>query len=185
MALGEARRYPESVVAVFLDQRGVARWPDPAQDGAAAMAVADRRGSKQGLWRTRGARNAWTGQVTYLDGYLGGRDKVITCYGQLVAAYPPAERIHAIQDNWSIHKHPDLVEALKQWPQIEPVGLPTYASWLNPIEKRWRWLKQDVLKLHRLAEGGRCATGCSNSWTSSRTVRSGCWNTSACSATAW
>jgi hypothetical protein len=23
---------------------------------------------------------------------------------------------------------------------------------LNPIEKLWRWLRQDVLKLHRLAE---------------------------------
>jgi transposase len=25
------------------------------------------------------------------------------------------------------------------------------APWLNPIEKLWRWLKEDVLKLHRLA----------------------------------
>ncbi|NPA27117.1 MAG: IS630 family transposase, partial [Chloroflexi bacterium] len=23
--------------------------------------------------------------------------------------------------------------------------------WLNPIEKLWRWLRQDVLHLHRLA----------------------------------
>ncbi|MGQ9628202.1 MAG: transposase [Anaerolineae bacterium] len=30
--------------------------------------------------------------------------------------------------------------------------LPTYASWFNPIEKLWRWLKQDVLHLHRLNE---------------------------------
>ena len=29
--------------------------------------------------------------------------------------------------------------------------LPTYASWLNPIEKLWRYLKQEVLHLHRLA----------------------------------
>ena len=38
-----------------------------------------------------------------------------------MAAYPQAERIYAIQDNWSIHKHPDVVAALQQWPQIEPV----------------------------------------------------------------
>jgi hypothetical protein len=31
------------------------------------------------------------------------------------------------------------------------VWLPTYAPWLNPIEKLWRWLRQDVLKMHRLA----------------------------------
>jgi hypothetical protein len=34
---------------------------------------------------------------------------------------------------------------------VEPVWLPTYAPWLNPIEKLWRWLRQDVLKLHRQA----------------------------------
>lgn len=57
-----------------------------------------------------------------------------------------------IQANWSIHTHPEVLEALQAWPQVEPVWLPTYAPWLNPIEKLWRWLKQDVLKMHRLAE---------------------------------
>lgn len=155
MALWEARRYPNTVVAVFLDQMGFARWPDPAVDWAGVTPVADRRGSKQGLWRTMGALNAWTGQVTYVDGYIVGRAKVIACYQRLVEAYPDAERIYAIQDNWSIHKHPDVLEALTQWPQIEPVWLPTYAPWLNPIEKLWRWVKQDVLKMHRLAEDWR------------------------------
>src|SRR5262245_35889178 len=155
MALWEARRDPDTVVAVFLDQMGFARWPDPAPDWAGATPVADRHGSKQGLWRTMGALNAMTGQVTYVDGYIVGRAKVITCYQRLVDAYPQAERIYAIQDTWSIHKHPDVLAALQQWPQIEPVWLPTYAPWLNPIERLWRWLKQHVLKLHRLAEDWR------------------------------
>ena len=34
---------------------------------------------------------------------------------------------------------------------IHPVYLPTYASWLNPIEKLWRWLKADVLHGHEFA----------------------------------
>jgi DDE superfamily endonuclease len=152
MALWEARRYPDTVVAVFLDQMGFSRWPDPAPDWAATAPLADRQGSKQGLWRTMGALNALTGQVNYVDGYIVGRAKVIACYGQLVEAYPEAEQIYAIQDNWSIHKHPDVLEALTQWPHIVPVWLPTYAPWLNPIEKLWRWLRQDVLHLHRLAE---------------------------------
>jgi transposase len=159
MALWETRRYPRTVVAVFLDQMGFARWPDPAKDWAGAPPVADRHGSKQGLWRTMGALNAVTGQVTYVDGYIVGREKVIACYRRLVEAYPQAERIYAIQDNWSIHKHPDVLAALTQWPQVEPVWLPTYAPWLNPIEKLWRWLKQDVLKLHRLAEDWRAVRG--------------------------
>ncbi len=35
---------------------------------------------------------------------------------------------------------------------IQRVFLPTYASWLHPIEKLWRTLRQDVLHLHRLAD---------------------------------
>jgi hypothetical protein len=152
MALWEARRYPRSVVAVFLDQMGFTRWPDPAPDWGAEAPVADRRGAKQGQWRLMGTLNPFTGQVTYLDNYIIGRAKVIECYGQLVAAYPQARRLYAIQDNWSIHKHEDVVAALKGWPQIEPVWLPTYAPWLNPIEKLWRWLRQEVLHLHRQAD---------------------------------
>ena len=152
MCLWEARRYPRSVVAVFLDQMGFARWPDPAPAWGAEVPVADRRGAKQGLWRLMGALNPLTGQVTYLDNYIIGREKVIECYGRLVEAYPQARRIYAVQDNWSIHRHPDVLGALAAWPQVEPVWLPTYAPWLNPIEKLWRWLRQDVLKMHRLAD---------------------------------
>ncbi|WP_118840743.1 transposase [Salinibacter ruber] len=32
---------------------------------------------------------------------------------------------------------------------IQVVGLPTYAPWLNPIEKLWRYLKQEVVHLHQ------------------------------------
>ena len=155
MCLWEARRYPGEVEAVFLDQMGFARWPEPAPDWAAEAPLADRQGARQGLWRLMGGLNARTGQVTYLDNYIVGRRQVIQMYGLLEQAYPKAGRIYAIQDNWSIHKHPDVVEALKQYPQIEPVFLPVYAPWLNPIEKLWRWLRQDVLKLHRLAEDWR------------------------------
>ncbi len=72
-------------------------------------------------------------------------------YRQLVAAYPDTTRIYVVQDNWSIHAHPDVLAAIAELPQIEIVWLPTYAPWLNPIEKAWRWLRQDVLHLHRLA----------------------------------
>src|SRR5207302_7644723 len=107
--------------------------------------------SKEQQWRTIGALNALTGQVNYLDAYIVGRAKVIEFYGRLVETYPQASKLYVIQVNWSIHDHADVREALRQWPQVEPVWLPTYAPWLNPIEKLWRWLRQDVLKLHRLA----------------------------------
>jgi transposase len=152
MALWEARRYPGEVACVFLDEMGFSRWPDPAPDWGGAAPVADRKGANNGLGRLIGALNALTGRVDFLDNYIVGRAKVIEFYGRLAQAYPRAGRIYAIQDNWSIHKHPDVIEALRRWPQVEPVWLPTYAPWLNPIEKLWRWLKQDVLKMHRQAD---------------------------------
>lgn len=30
--------------------------------------------------------------------------------------------------------------------------LPTYASWTNPIEKLWRWLRQDELHVHHFGD---------------------------------
>ena len=159
MALWEARRYPRSVVAVFLDEMGFCRWPDPAPDWAGVVPVADRRGANNGQWRLIGGLNALTGQVNYLDAYIVGRAKVTEFYGRLVEAYPQARRLYVIQDNWSIHTHPDVLQALQQWPQVEPVRLPTYAPWLNPNEKLWRWLRQDVLRMHRLAEDWRAVRG--------------------------
>jgi DDE superfamily endonuclease len=152
MCLWEARRYPRSVAAVFLDEMGYARWPEPAPDWGAEPPVADRRGSNNGRWRLVGALDPFTGRVDFLDGYVVGRAKLVEFYGRLVEAYPRARRLYVVQDNWSIHKHPDVLAALRRWPQVEPVWLPTYAPWLNPIEKVWRWLRQEVLSMHREAD---------------------------------
>ena len=146
---------PEQYVVVFMDEMGYTRWPEPAvtwaAPGRAARPVAQRAGTNNQQWRIIGAVNAWTGRVDYLDGYIVGRAKVIAFYHDLVQAYPQAERIYVVQDNWSIHQHDDVSAALATLPQVEPVWLPTYAAWLSPIEKLWRWLRQDVLKMHRLA----------------------------------
>ena len=151
-----AAAHPDEVVLVLLDEMGDHRWPEAAATWAASMPTPPPRtapaGANNQQWRIIGALNALTGQVDYLEGYIVGRAKVIACYQYLVRAYPHARRIYVVQDNWSIHSHPEVLAALAALPQIEPVWLPTYAPWLNPIEKLWRWLRTDVLKLHRLAD---------------------------------
>ena len=153
--LREAAAAPDAIVALFLDEMGDTRWPAPAPDwGPAAPAprpVAERAGSKQQLWRVIGALDAMTGQVDYADNYIIGRERVSAFYRHLDQRYARARRIYLIQDNWSIHAHPDVLATVVALPRLEPVWLPTYAPWLNPIEKLWRWLKGDVLKQHRLA----------------------------------
>jgi hypothetical protein len=111
--------------------------------------------------------------------HLGIRE-LVAFHQQIRAGYPEAERLYLIEDNWPIHFHPDVLVALEEqespWPLYRPrnwslsptpkavkkwgdlelpiqlVPLPTYASWTNPVEKLWRWLKQEVLHLHGLAD---------------------------------
>lgn len=151
----EAAAHPGEIVVVFLDEMGYYRWPVPTRNwGASAPApapCAERDGPNNKQWRLIGALNAVNGRVDYLDAYILGRAKVVQFYRQLLAAYPKARRIYVVQDNWSIHRHAEVLAAVADMPQIEPVWLPTYAPWLNPIEKLWRWLREHVLKLHRLA----------------------------------
>jgi transposase len=150
--LRDAARHPNTVVALFLDEFGYQRWPEVAPMWGGATVVALRAGNNQ-QWRTIGALNALTGQVNYLDGYIVGRQQVIKFYSLLDRVYPKKiELMYVIQDNWNIHSHPDVLSALADYPRIKPVWLPTYAPWLNPIEKLWRWLRQDILKMHRWVE---------------------------------
>lgn len=144
---------PTTHVLVFMDEMGYYRWPATAVDWMpAAPHLADTRQpvDNNQQWRIIGAVDAWMGQVTFLDGYIVGRQKVIELYEKLDRVYPDADHIYVVQDNWSIHKHQDVMDAVERLPRIEPVWLPTYAPWLNPIEKLWRWLRQDVLNAHRL-----------------------------------
>jgi len=137
--LREAAVHPGQVVVVFLDEMGYYRWPAEGRAWTAAAPhsapLADREGPNNKQWRVIGSLNALTGRVDYLDAYIVGRQKLIQFYHQLVRAYVDARRIYVVQDNWSIHAHPEVQAALLELPQIEVVWLPTYAPWLNPIEK--------------------------------------------------
>ncbi len=155
--LREAGHSPGEIELIFMDEAGFYRWPIPAKTWAEAAPrpspVADHPGNdNNSQWRLIGGLNAWSGQVNYLSNYIVGRRQVIAWYQLLNRTYPNAQKIYIAQDNWSIHSHPDVLEALKQFPRIEPIWLPTYSPWLNPIEKLWRWLKTDVLKMHRLSQ---------------------------------
>jgi hypothetical protein len=56
------------------------------------------------------------------------------------------------QENWNSHTQPDGLTAVADYPRITPVWLPTSAPWLTPMEKRWRWVRPDILKLPRGVE---------------------------------
>lgn len=74
--------------------------------------------------------------------------RLIASLRRLAQCYPTAETIFLVWDNWPVHHHPRVQEALQQYPRIAILWLPTYAPWLNPIEKIWRCLKQRVTHAH-------------------------------------
>jgi hypothetical protein len=68
--------------------------------------------------------------------------------GEVIAVgiFPtPADLVKSLgsQDNWPIHFESQVVEAAAK-AGVEMVRLPTHAPWLNPIEKLWRKLKQEL-----------------------------------------
>lgn len=164
----------EPVVLVFEDEFTLYRHPSLAQayeKAGKAQARAELGYKGNYTWRIAAALNLWTGQVVYQQARVMDVTRMILFYRKLCLAYPGLS-VYLLQDNWSIHYHPDLLAALQ--PQAFPYGvhvpsnwsrterkvehlqlplhllpLPTYASWTNPIEKLWRLLKQEVLHVHR------------------------------------
>jgi hypothetical protein len=129
--------------------------------------------------RIVGSLDVVTGQVVTRRAKTMGLATLAPFFPERRAASPEAERIDVILDNWPVHGHPDVLVALEphttRWafsrpgngpatPSVRAVRragdvrlpiqlmpLPTYASWCNPIEKLWRWMRQEVTRVHRWA----------------------------------
>jgi transposase len=151
----QARADPSGTVTLYLDeltyyrQPSLARcwWPVGTHEQAPAR-LSLRSNTKR---RIVGALNAVSGRLLSLEAAKIGVKKLVEFYAQIRQAYPHAHTIRVIQDNWPVHFHPTVQAAAKAH-GIEMVALPTYAPWLNPMEKVWRKLKQEVLHVHRWSE---------------------------------
>lgn len=174
----EVERQPTDAGLLYLDEVTYYRQPSLSASYAAAGSDgprAERSTKSNAATRVIAALDARTGQVTSLQARQIGIRELVRFYQTLADTYP-GRRLYVVQDNWPIHTHPDVLAALqpqespfpflrpRSWPTapspsarrldlpIQLVLLPTYAPWTNPIEKLWRWLKQDVLHLHRQAD---------------------------------
>ncbi len=169
----------KSTVVLFQDELTFYRRPTLswAYEQAGRCQPLAEQGYRPNLaWRVAAALDIWTGRVIYHQDSRIGVKALVDFYQKVCAAYPQAQTIYLVQDNWPIHVHPDVLAALqpqrlkwpvhtpKYWPTepsanarrlnlpIQLVQLPTYASWTNPIEKLWRKLKQEELHLHRFQD---------------------------------
>lgn len=100
------------------------------------------------LMRVVGLLDAISGRTIAWDCKSVTADRLARYFKQIGGLYPDARKIYLVMDNWPVHFHPKVTEALKSDSRVEVVALPTYAPWLNNIEKLWRWLKQRVSHAH-------------------------------------
>lgn len=163
---------PQREVLLYLDEFTYYRQPTLAYDYEASGHVyplARLSYGRNTYRRIIGALNAHTGPLTYRHHTKIGVQAIADFMTVLRHTYPDAERIYIVLDNNPLHYHPTVLARIQPqtfpWHEVLPptwsaevtpgdlpiefLPLPTYASWLNPIEKLWRWLKQTVLHLHR------------------------------------
>jgi hypothetical protein len=103
------------------------------------------------VMRIAGFLNAGSGAVHFWDGSKITAGKIARCMKEISAVYPEARKIYIVMDNWPVHFHEKVQKAVQADPRIQVLRLPTYAPWLNPIEKLWRLTKQRVVHAHTLS----------------------------------
>jgi putative transposase len=154
-ALKEARSNPSQVVLLFQDEASIYRQPSQA-------CLFGPRGREQPnlpyacgantVMRVAGFLNACTGELHAWDASKITADRLAKYFKQVCAAYPAAQKIYVVMDNWPVHFHPKVEQAIGRDPRMQALRLPTYSPWLNPIEKLWRLLKQNVSHTHTMAQ---------------------------------
>ena len=153
-AFTDAVNHPEEAVFVFLDEFSYYRQPTLAcayHLTGQTLPYAHQIARSNTRTRLIAVLNGLSGQVTYLQRSKVGSSALQDFYTLVHATYPDAKRVYVVQDNWPVHKLPEVLQSMQVY-GLTPLFLPTYASWLNPIERLWRWLKQDIIHLHKLAK---------------------------------
>ena len=146
-----AKEKPEEYVALFEDEATFYRQP-----------------SQGWLWSYRGRRQPKMHYSHHSNtrmrvvGFLNGCNRAVhsmdmpkvsarnlaQCIKKVPQLYPDARKIFLIWDNWPVHEHPNVQKVIQTCKRIQIVPLPTYAPWLNAVEKLWRWTKQRVTHAH-------------------------------------
>ena len=100
------------------------------------------------VMRVVGTLDAVSGGVQTWDFNRVTASRLGRCWLEAASGYPEAKTIYLVMDNWPVHFHDKVQAAVASDPRLRLLPLPTYAPWLNNIEKLWRWVKQRVTHAH-------------------------------------
>ncbi len=151
-ALGEARTHPTTHVLLYADEASCYRQPVLGQrwhpSGKEPTALMSHTSNTR--HRICAGVNAVTGDVHWTAG-----SKVTVAqlcrWLRLIEKTYRHQTVTIVWDNWPVHAHPKVLAEAERL-HLHILWLPTYAPWLNPIEKCWRWMKQTVLVHHPFAD---------------------------------
>lgn len=151
-AFSAALHHPQEYVILFQDEltyysqqnEGLKYGAVGQKSPYVAHGVAENK-----MTRIGAVMDGLTGQVIYIQADKFGKLAMANLY-RMIRQHYPQRKVFVVQDNCPFH-YCDNVLATADEQEIIPVYLPTYASWLNPIEKMWRWLKADILRGHEFA----------------------------------
>ena len=141
---------PEKYVTIYTDECSIYRRPILGQlwfpFGKKPKVFGGFRMNKAG--RIIGGVNSVSGDLSFQIVKKTTVNELIKYYTMLPARYPKAEKIFVILDNWPVHFHDKIVKTIKKYPVIEFIPLPTYAPWLNKIERLWLYIKKKISNMH-------------------------------------
>ncbi len=180
--LQQSRKEPKAYPLLLEDEITFYRRPSLAfayEQAGPQQPHAEQGWDQNRAWRVAATLDIWTGTLVFRDRSQFTLDALVRFYEQVCQAYPHARTLYMVQDNWTVHHHPDVLAALEpqefpwrlyrpaSWPTepspkakrlhlpIQLLPLPTYASWCNPIEKLWRLLRQELLHQHAFRDNWR------------------------------
>lgn len=153
----EAYAHPDELRVLYCDEASFYRLPHAGRTwhgragGGKAQPTTPHAPGANTRRRIVGALDIFDGHVLARTGSVIGVKALCRFLRQCRAHYGPEIRLVIIWDNWPLHFHRDVLR-VAQALGIELLYTPTYAPWCNPIEKLWKKLRHDVLRLHRLSD---------------------------------
>jgi transposase len=156
IALGRARGEPQKVRLLFCDETTFYRrpalgrtWSRRGSGGRRQPTFAQAPGSNHKR-RIIAALDAEDGRLTALTRSSLPVPVLVRFLRLLRKEYGPDVELILVWDNWPPHHHEDVKAAAAEL-NIRLLYTPTYAPRTNPIEKVWKLLKDNTLRLHRLS----------------------------------
>ena len=156
-ALVRARLDPQHVRVLFLDEMSYYRRPAPGREwheqgcGGSMQPTVDQAPGPNTRRRIIGALDACDGRVISMTRSSMNTRAILRFLRQVRAAYGPDVHLILIWDNWPPHHQDDVLNLAVEL-KMELLYTPTYAPWTNYIEKVWKMLRGDVLRLHRFSD---------------------------------